>query len=125
MEASGILLDMPYLTTTTDEYGVRVMRGLNRVRELADKPELNPNSPIQLLAAFKDRGLDLESTAEATLREVEDDLARELLQYRSDTKIHKTYLRALLDEQVDGMVHPWFNPTGARTGRMSSSSANA
>lgn len=126
MEARGFLLDMEYLQKTTDEYSIRVMEGWGRIQKISGVTDPKfPNSPKQLLAAFEKRGLALEDTTEATLSKLDDDLARELLQYRSDKKMHKTYLKGLLDEQVDGVVHPWFNPTGARTGRMSSGSASA
>lgn len=124
MEADGFALDMPYLQETASEYGVKVMEGWERIVDLTGNPELNPQSPAQLLEAFAKRGVKLESTAESALREVTDDLAAELLQYRSDKKIHTTYLRALLDEQRDGIVNPNFNDDAARTGRMSSSAAS-
>lgn len=126
MEAHGICVNVEYLTRMTDEYSIKVMEGWQKIVQISgvDDPKF-PNSPKQLLAAFKARGIDLPNTQETTLTALDDDLAKALLQYRSDAKIHKTYLRALLDEQVDGKVHPWFNPTGARTGRMSSGSAAA
>lgn len=125
-EANGIALDLEYLQSTTDEYSIKVMEGWGRIQKLTGVTDPKfPNSPQQLLRAFSERGFELENTQEATIAKLDDDLARELLQYRSDKKMHKTYLKGLLDEQVDGVVHPWFNPTGARTGRMSSGSASA
>lgn len=125
MEARGFRVNVEYLEQTADEYGKRVMEGLGKIKALAGDETLNPNSPLQLKKAFAARGFDVDSTAEDVIRELDDDLARAILQYRSDAKIHKTYLRGLLNEQVDGVVHPWFNPVGARTGRTSSSSAHA
>jgi DNA polymerase I-like protein with 3'-5' exonuclease and polymerase domains len=126
MEANGIALDLDYLRRTTSEYGVKVMEGWGRLTELTGitDPKM-PNSPKQLTEAFAARGIHLDSTAEPELAKLGDDeLATTLLQYRSDKKMHKTYLKALLDEQRDGVVHPWFNVIQARTGRMSSSSAS-
>jgi DNA polymerase I-like protein with 3'-5' exonuclease and polymerase domains len=120
MEADGFALDLPYLERTTSEYGVRVMKGWQRIVDLTGRPDLNPNAPGQLLEAFAARGLRLESTEVAELGKLDDDLARAVLAYRADKKIHQTYLAALLDEQRDGRIHPSFNPTGARTGRLSS-----
>jgi DNA polymerase-1 len=124
MEARGFRLDMEYLERTVDEYSIRVMQGMTTIQKLSgvDDPKFS-NSPKQLMEAFAKRGYDLDSTQVSELRTLDDDLARALLQFRSDQKMHKTYLRGLLDEQVDGLVHPWFNPVGARTGRTSSSSA--
>lgn len=125
-EATGIRLDLEYLQETTDMYSIKVMEGWGRIQKLTGVSDPKfPNSPTQLLKAFEARGLTLEDTKESTIKQLDDDLARELLQYRSDMKMHKTYLKNLLDEQVDGIIHPWFNPTGARTGRMSSGSAAA
>jgi DNA polymerase I-like protein with 3'-5' exonuclease and polymerase domains len=56
---------------------------------------------------------------------LDDELARAIVQYRQDMKLYKTYLRGLLAEQKDGVVHPWFNTTVARTGRTSSSKASS
>lgn len=125
MEANGIGLDMDYLARTTSEYGVKVLEGWGQLTEITgnDDPKM-PNSPKQLQEAFAARGIHLESTAESELKQLDDELAKTLLQYRSDKKMHGTYLTSLLTEQRDGVVHPWFNPVQARTGRMSSSSAS-
>jgi DNA polymerase I-like protein with 3'-5' exonuclease and polymerase domains len=125
-EANGLRLDLHYLQATLDEYSIRVMQGWTEISQLAevDDPKF-PNSPKQISEAFAKRGFELEDTTEATLKGLDDDLARALLQYRSDKKMHTTYLKNLMDEQENGIIHPWFNPTGARTGRMSSGSAVA
>ncbi len=125
-EANGFHLDVPYLEKTTDEYSIRVMEGWGRIMKISGVTDAKfPNSPKQILAAFEKRGVALEDTTEATLAKLDDELANALLAYRSDKKMHKTYLKNLLDEQVEGVIHPWFNPSGARTGRMSSGSAAA
>jgi DNA polymerase I-like protein with 3'-5' exonuclease and polymerase domains len=124
MEADGLKLNMDYLRETASEYGVKVMEGWDKIVTLTGKPELNPQSPAQLTQAFAERGVRLESTAESVLKGVNDELASDLLQYRSDKKIHTTYLTTLIDEQLDGIVHPNFNDDAARTGRMSSSAAS-
>lgn len=125
MEARGFKLNMDYLKETTDAYGVRVMEKWQSLVKLLDNPEFNPNSPKQVKEAFAARGLELADTQAKTLEKLDDELAVLLLDYRHDAKLHSTYLTSLLAEQVDATVHPWFNPTGARTGRMSSGSANA
>lgn len=125
-EANGFRLDVPYLETTTDEYSIKVMEGWGRIQKISgvNDPKF-PNSPQQILKAFAARGIPLADTQESTLSKLDDELAVALLEYRSDKKMHKTYLKNLLDEQVEGVIHPWFNPSGARTGRMSSGSATA
>ena len=126
MEANGLAVDLPYLEQTKSDYGVRVMEGWMNLTEITGvtDPKM-PNSPKQLKELFAARGLNLDSTAEKVLvKHAGDRLVDTLLQYRSDKKIHGTYLTPLLAEQRGGIVHPWFNVIQARTGRMSSSSAN-
>jgi DNA polymerase I-like protein with 3'-5' exonuclease and polymerase domains len=124
MEADSFKLDIPYLDCITSEYGVKVMEGRERIVKLTGNPDLNPQSPVQITEAFAKRGVKLESTAVDVLRDIDDELAAALLQYRSDKKIHTTYLVTLKKEQRDGYVHPNFNDDAARTGRMSSSAAS-
>lgn len=123
MEAEGLALDLEYLDTTTSEWGVRVMELQQRLSGITGNPEFNPNSNPQLAAAFKARGLDLENTQAKTLEELDDELAVTLLEYRGAFKVYGTYLRAMQHDQRGGVLHPNFNPTGARTGRLSSGSA--
>lgn len=120
MEADGFRLDMEYLNETTSDYGVKVMHAWNDVVALTGDPDLNPQSPDQLKAAFAKRGIHLDSTAEAELVKVDDDLARTILEYRAVKKIHSVYLTGMRNEQKGGLIHPHFNDDGARTGRMSS-----
>lgn len=125
MESVGFQLDMKYLTQTAGEYELRVMNGWADIVKMVGNEEFNPNSPMQVKAAFAAQGVTLADTQAVTLRRLDHPFAKALLSYRSDAKMHGTYLRGLLAEQVEGVVHPWFNPTGARTGRMSSGGAQA
>lgn len=124
MEGDGMRVNVPYLQEKASEYGVKVMEGWSRIVALTGKPDLNPGSVPQLQAAFRARGLVLESTDAATLKGLDDELAREILQYREDKKMHSVYLLGLLHAQRGGIVHPNFNDDGARTGRMSSGKAS-
>lgn len=124
MEANGFGIDVEYLDRVTSEYGTRVMQGWQEIVALTGKPDLNPNSTQQLQAAFAERGINLTSTAKEALANVTDDLAVTLRQYREDAKIHKTYLKAIQNEQRNGVLHPNFNDDAAKTGRMSSSTAS-
>lgn len=124
IEGRGFALDIPYLEEAASEYGAKVMRGWQRIVKLTGNPDLNPNSPAQILEAFAARGVKLEATDKATLAQLDDELAEALLQFRTDSKLHKTYLLPMLEEQRDGIIHPNFNPSGARTGRMSSGAAS-
>lgn len=127
VEAQGIGLDVPYLKRTASEYGVRVMKLTKELQILAAPPNgatFNPNSPKQIMEAFERRGLIVSATDKATLKTIDDALADTLLEYRNVKKMHATYLTGMLREQVDGVIHPNFNTTLPRTGRMSSSAAS-
>jgi DNA polymerase family A len=124
MEEDGFALDLPYLDETTSAYGVRVMEAWGEVVRLTGDSEFNPGSPAQILKAFDKRGIELENTQASTLTVLDDELARNLIQYREDQKVYKTYLRAIQSEHRDGIIHPNFNDDAARTGRMSSSAAS-
>lgn len=122
MEADGFRLDVPYVEAAASEYGVKVMTGLMELAELSGNAEFNPNAPAQILTVLKKRGLKVDNTQEATLVTLEDEFVTNLLQYRADKKIHD-YLAAIQRERRGDLIHPNFNPTQARTGRMSSSKA--
>lgn len=123
MEADGLALDLEYLKRTASAYGVKVMEAWSAVVDLTDKPDLNPQSPTQLMEVFTARGVRLEDTQAKTLKKLDDELARAILSYRDVKKTHTTYLVGLQQIQRNGIAHPNFNDDGAKTGRMSSSSA--
>lgn len=129
IEAEGIGLDLDFLRKTHSEYGVKLMKLEAKLQELARDPEnpdkvFNPNSPKQILEAFARRGITAEATDKATLADLTDELAITLLEYRHIKKMHATYLTGMMNEQIDGVLHPNFNLTLPRTGRMSSSAAS-
>lgn len=123
IEADGFKLDMPYLKETASAYGVKVMKLMTQIVKESGRADFNPGSWQQIQAHFAKRGVHIENTQADTLKELDDPFARLIVQFREDSKVHKTYLLGLLDEQRDGLVMPWFNPLGARTGRTSSSGA--
>ena len=123
MEAAGMRLDMDYLTKTTSEFGVRVMESAAKIAELSGRPDINPNAQEQLKKALAARGYETESTDKHHLRRIDDDLAREILNYRYVSKIHSDKLRPMIDEQQDGIIHPWIRQHGAKTGRTSGGTA--
>jgi DNA polymerase I-like protein with 3'-5' exonuclease and polymerase domains len=122
MEEDGFALDVPYVEDKHSEYGVYVMQGLSDLADMSGKDDFNPNAPQQIMTTLKKRGVSVENTQESTLATVEDDFVTRLLQYRSVKKIHD-YLSAIQRERRGALIHPNFNPTQARTGRMSSSKA--
>lgn len=121
MEREGFGIDLDTLRSLTSEYGQRVIRGELALQKMSGRTDYNPNSQPQTLEILQSRGIRAEDTTEHTLAGLEDEFARTLLQYRNDKKTHTTYLVGLSREVSDGVFHPHFNPTGARTGRLSSS----
>jgi DNA polymerase I-like protein with 3'-5' exonuclease and polymerase domains len=120
MESNGLGVDTDYLEERVGEYAVRTMRQYTRIVELSGNEELNVNAPAQVREAFLNRGIKLPDTKKDTLAALDDDLARSLLEYRQDSKAYSAWLRPLLDEQRDGVAHPWIRQHGTRTGRTSS-----
>lgn len=125
IEANGIGVDVPYLERTASEYGKKVMRGLLDLQVMSgSKGTFNPNSPKQIIEAFEGFGITITATDKETLSAIDDPFAEALLEYRKNKKLHSTYLLGMLAEQRDGVLHPNFNLTLPRTGRMSSSAAS-
>lgn len=97
---------------------------------------LNPRSPMQVKAAFREAGLELPNTRAATLRMVAAGhkykggpeatiLAQKMLEYRGAHKAYSTYTSSWVElTENTGRLHPWFNSMGAKTGRFSSSDPN-
>lgn len=126
MEAAGMEVDVPYLETTAREYATKALRQEVAIRNMVGRDDFNPNSPKQVSEAFEARGItDLESTSREALEALDDPLAAAIVELRQVRKMHGTYLVNLLEEQREGVVHPWFRPNATRTGRMASGAAAA
>jgi DNA polymerase-1 len=137
MERCGVRLDVERLERMSGEMGQALERVRRKIHELAGG-EFNVDSPKQLREVLFDR-LGLESrrrtaksraasTDARTLEELSDahPIAGRLLEYRTLAKLKGTYVDALprLVDPEDGRLHTSFNPTGAATGRLSSSDPN-
>lgn len=121
MEAMGMALDLEYLEKTAKEYAGAALEKELTIREITgiDDPKF-PNSPKQILEWFNERGINIKKTNKAVLKSLDHPLAQAILDLRSLRKIEGTYLRALLKEQRDGVVHPWIRQHGTVTGRAAS-----
>ncbi len=120
-----------------------------KVNELGSCVEdFNPRSSAKIIEALKARGANMDSmeteggkikSADAdNLRAVDDELALEILKFRSEFKVLSTYVRPMLGRSYvtamrmwktpflapDGRIHTNYRQSGARTGRMSSSDPN-
>lgn len=100
--------------------------------------EVNPNSPTQLrkllfeemkLKSKRKTPSGLLSTDELTLirlkRQDKTGAIETLLEYRDYQKLITTYLKAILEKNIDGRIHTNFNQTGTVNGRFSSSGAKS
>lgn len=84
---------------------------------------LNLNSPIQLLQAFKQKGIHIQSTDEGVLSKLASPEARAILAYRECIgRLKWDYPKYV--NPVTERVHPEFVQTGADTGRFSCKNPN-
>lgn len=92
----------------------------NAAKERAAKESFNPNSPAQVIDLFSDFGIYLTTASKDAMDEIDHPLAAAILELRGLVKIRQTYLQAIRDESVDGVLHGNFRTTGTVTGRFSS-----
>ena len=137
MEARGILVDRDQLAGMSAEIASTLDRLRKAIHEAAGEP-FNIDSPKQLRTILYEKlGLatkrkttkgGLASTDARALAELKDHhpIAGILLEYRELAKLKGTYVDALprLIHPVTGRVHTSYHPTGAATGRLSSSDPN-
>ena len=135
MEQAGIKIDPRLLTNFSREMSIEIDSIQKRIFFIAGE-EFNINSPKQLSKVlFHSLGLSPSKktkTGFSTGMEVLEELAgvhelpREVLNYRSLTKLKSTYLDILplLINQQTGRLHTSFNQTVTATGRLSSSEPN-
>lgn len=120
MEAKGMGVDVPYAEAAAKEYNRKILAQTLLIQEITGDEDINPNSPKQIMEAFAELGIDLDATNKLALRGLEHPLAGALLELRSLSKMHGTYLKPIVEEQRDGIMHPWFRQHKTRTGRMAS-----
>ena len=122
MELAGMKLDMPYVEATDKDLGLSLLKLKQTLIDYSGNSEFNPNSWKQILEVFKVYGYDEENTDKETLQRLAPTFyfAQLLLEYRKNTKLKSTYFDAMLEENVDGIIHPNYRQHGTRTGRLSS-----
>jgi DNA polymerase I-like protein with 3'-5' exonuclease and polymerase domains len=137
MERTGIRIDSAVLAELATRMGADIERLTLEIYDLAKHP-FNINSPQQLgQVLFDELGLPAparhgKSKAVSTAADILDELAAEhpiaakVLEYRQLAKLKGTYVDALpaLVNPETGRLHTTFNPSGAVTGRISSSNPN-
>lgn len=127
MESRGICVDLKYLASLKQE-----LEAQKQPIEAAIKNELgniNLNSPKQLLEALNAKGINAtwkgkSSTDKRALEKFREvPIVRDLLRYGELETLLSSFVSSYL-ERKEGIVHPWFNQCGTRTGRLSCSNPN-
>lgn len=137
MELAGVKLDLALLRKLSDGFGEQLAALELEIFRLAGS-EFNINSPKQLGETLfdkmglktgkKTKGKTGFSTDISVLEGLADEheIIRQILQYRSLSKLKSTYTDALpkLVESATGRVHTSYNQAVTNTGRLSSSEPN-
>lgn len=88
------------------------------LRRLLDAPELNPDSPKDLLRALNSAGIPVTTTSKWALREHRHPALAPLERYKHLARLWTAHGWAWLDEWVsDGRYRPVYTPGGVVTGR--------
>lgn len=138
MEVNGFKIDTNMLSVFGEELGKELALIENKIRELAEQPDLNVSSPMQLgVVLFEKLKIDPKakknkrgnySTDEETLTELVDKhpIVNEILRFRAIKKLLSTYIEPFptLIDPTDGKVHTTFNQALTATGRLSSVKPN-
>lgn len=99
---------------------------LAEVRELLDVPELNPDSPVELVKGLQRAGLQATSTRSWELKRIEHPAIAPLLEYKKLARLYSANGWHWLDEWVrDGRFRPVYVPGGVVTGRWASDGGGA
>ena len=136
MEVSGFKVDQAALGEAGAKYRQILSELEEKIRALAEEPNLNVNSPMQLgvilfeklkLGKGKKTSRGYSTTAEI-LESYENahPIVPLILKYRQLQKLHSTYIEGFkpLIDKTTGLIHTSFNQTVTATGRLSSKEPN-
>ena len=137
MEANGVKIDNQGLQQISEAFGKEIQDIENQIYESAGT-QFNIASPRQLgEILFEKLKIDAKAkktktgqyaTGEDVLQKLIDKhpIVRQVLEYRSFTKLKSTYLDALpaLVNPRDGLIHTSYNQAVTATGRLSSNNPN-
>jgi DNA polymerase-1 len=140
MEQDGVKIDLAQLRKYASALSVEMNEIQGKVRQMADDPNLNILSPIQIgTLIFEKLKLDPSvkpkkgarysyPTDEDTLSALADrhPIINQILEYRAVRKLLSTYIDPLPSyvSPVTGKIHTTFNQALTATGRLSSSKPN-
>lgn len=136
MEVAGFKVDYNALNQASEKYRVIISDLEKQIRDLAQSPTLNVNSPKQLGEVLFDKlqigkGKKTKhgySTTAEILESLESahPIIPLILKYRQVQKLQSTYIegfKPLIDKKT-GLIHTTFNQTLTATGRLSSKEPN-
>ena len=99
---------------------------LAQVREALDEPDLNPDSPVELVKGLQRAGLRATSTRSWELKRIEHPAIPPLLEYKKLARLYSANGWHWLEEWVhDGRFRPVYVPGGVVTGRWASDGGGA
>jgi DNA polymerase I-like protein with 3'-5' exonuclease and polymerase domains len=124
MEQHGFAIDSESMNSLLAEAERGSVKLTTLLREKFGDPQLNLDSPEQMLEAFRSAGVQIDSTGEEVLAALSHELAPVVLEYREKTKLASTIKGLLKHWQADNRIHARFNPLGSVAGRFSSSGPN-
>ena len=112
----------------SDELKRELAAGVLQLTLFGEPPNINLDSPTQVIEALGNMGIKIEGTRSWQLQPLskEHPAIEKLLEYRSVQKLLSSYGLALLDHinPVTGRIHADFRQMGATGGRMSCSDPN-
>ncbi|MCS4275430.1 DNA polymerase-1 [Mycetocola sp. BIGb0189] len=96
------------------------------IRELLDAPDLNPDSPPELLRALARAGISVPSTSKWVLREIKHPVVEPLLRYKSLSRLLSANGWVWLDTWVpEDRYRPEYVVAGTATGRWATNGGGA
>lgn len=136
MENNGFKIDYDSLNQTGKKYQIILNTLEGEIREIANEPNLNVNSPKQLGEVLFDKlklgkgkkNKNGYSTSVDVLEKLEGSspIIEKILKHRQIQKLYSTYVEGLkpLIDRKEGLIKTSFNQTVTSTGRLSSKEPN-
>ncbi len=125
MEARGVPVDRRALTDYRAAAEAAAQAAIQSLRDVFKRPDLNPASNQQLMAALASVGIAVKATGEECLLATGDRIyVPPILEWRAAQKRVQQAKTLLAGIERDGRIHGRFEPTGTETGRFSSCGPN-
>ncbi|OUE09008.1 DNA polymerase I, thermostable [Clavibacter michiganensis] len=103
-----------------------ILRLAARIRELLDAPDLNVDSPPDMLRALRRAGIDATSTRQWELQEIDHPVIAPLLEHKKLSRLLAANGWTWMETWIrDGRFHPEYVPGGVVTGRWAASGGGA